>query len=140
MSPKDEEDNQLRTIKRTSNAQANIFKRSQLLVVKILRAIQFKCKRATRLPSRATYSVHTSTPQLSRSSLSRFGLRISLERTTSIFFVLYFFYSLRAPVLCIFILSGSLVSFCNLSFFSVVPSVEHRYSLWLRDWVGEGNT
>ena len=31
---------------------ANIFKRSQLLVVKILSAIQFKYKRATRLPSR----------------------------------------------------------------------------------------
>ena len=47
--------NQPITIKRTSNAQANIFKRSQLLVVKILSAIQFKCKRATRLPSRAAH-------------------------------------------------------------------------------------
>ena len=37
-----------------------IFKRSQLLVVKILSAIQFKCKRATQLPSRAALSVHSS--------------------------------------------------------------------------------
>ena len=59
-------------------------KRSQLLVVKILSAIQFKCKRATQLPSRTAHSVHTSTSQLSRSSLPPFGLRISLERTAFI--------------------------------------------------------
>ena len=123
------------TLKRSSK----LFQRSQLLVVKFLRAIQFKCKRATQLSSRAALCVNSSTPQLSRSSMPPFGLRISLERTASIFFMLYFFCSLRAPVLCVFTLSGSLVFFCNLSFFSMIPSVEHRHSLWLRDWVDEGN-
>ena len=42
--------------KKRTNNQANIFKRSQLLVVKILSAIQFKSKRATQLPSRAAHS------------------------------------------------------------------------------------
>ena len=93
---------------------ANIFKCSQLLVVKILSAIQFKCKRATQLPSRAALSVHSSTPELFRSSLPPFGLRISLERTAFILLCCIFSVSLWAPVFCTFYLLGSLVSFCTL--------------------------
>ena len=96
--------------------------------MKFLRVIQFKCKRATQLSSRAALCVNSSTPQLSKSSLPPFGPRISLERTVFFFIVLYFLCSLRAPVFCTYILSGSLVSFCYL-FFSVVPSLEYRHSL-----------
>ena len=52
--------NEYTSDKKWTSNQANIFKLSQLLVVKILSAIQFKCKRATQLPSRAALSVHTS--------------------------------------------------------------------------------
>ena len=69
---------------RSDQQSSHLFQRSQLLVVKFLRAIQFKWKRATQLRSRAALSIHSSTPQLSRSSLPPFGLRISLERTAFI--------------------------------------------------------
>ena len=59
-----------------------------------------------------------------------YGLRISPERTVSIFlFCCIFSCSLWALVLYFFTLSGSLVSFCNLSFSSVVLSLEHMHSL-----------
>ena len=71
---------------------------------------------STQLCSRAALRVHSSTPQLSRSSLSPFGLRISLERTAFILLCCIFLCSLRAPVFCTNTLLGSLVSFCTLYF------------------------
>ena len=108
--------------------------------MKFLRAIQFKCKRATQLPSRAAHRVHFNTSALQKLSASFRPQILTWENNLNFLIVLYFPCSLWAPVLCIFTLSGSLVSFCILSFSSLVPSVERRHSLWLRDWVGEGNT
>ena len=70
---------------------------------------------------------HNSSETLSLSLLRPQNL--TWENSLNLLIVLYFFCSLRAPVLCLFTLSGSLVSFYNFSFSSVVPSVEHRHSL-----------
>ena len=70
---------------------------------------------------------HSSSEALSLSLLRPQNL--TWENSLNLFIVLYFFCSLWAPVLCLFTLSGSLVSFCNFSFSSVVPSLEHRHSL-----------
>ena len=54
---------------------------------------------------------------------------LTWENSLNFLIVLYFSYSLWAPVLCIFFtLSGSLVSFYIFTFSSVVPSVEYRHS------------
>ena len=100
--------------------------------MKILSVLQFSSARELQAFIRELSIINQSSSPtaLLKLSLSS-SLRSSPERTASIFIVLYFFCSLRAPVLCIFTLSGKLVSFCNLSFFFVVPSLEHRHSLCL---------
>ena len=51
-------------------------------------------------------------------------------------------FSLFSPSPCIlYLYSFGLTSFfLHFLFLSVVPSMKHRHSLWLRDWVSEGNT
>ena len=76
-------------------------------------------------------SIFNVTALLKLSLSLSYGLRISPERIVSIFMLCYIFScSLQAPVLCLFTLSDSLVSFYNLSFSSVVPSLEYRHSLY----------
>ena len=106
-------------------------KRSLLLVVKILRALKFKCKRATSLLFRAVKCDQSLMPQLFWSSLSLcYGLRISPERTVfNLLVVLHFSLFSLSPCTLFFILLSSLVSFYNLSFSSIVPSLEHKHSL-----------
>ena len=58
---------------------------------------------------------HSSSEALSLSLLRPQNL--TWENSLNLFIMLYFFCSLRAPVLYLFTLSGSLVSFCNFSFF-----------------------
>ena len=53
--------------------------------------------------------------------------------------MLYFLLFSPSPYFLYFYSFG-LTSFLLYSFLSIVLSVEHRHSLWLRDWVGEGNT
>ena len=88
--------------------------------MKILRALKFKCKRATNLLFRAAYYDQFSTPQLLWSSLS-LSLSLSPLRPQNltwenslptICWALFFLFS---PIFCtlFFIFLGSLVSFYN---------------------------
>ena len=62
-----------------------------------------------------------------------------LREQPSFYCVVFSLFSLSPCILYLY--SFGLTSFFLYSLFlSVVPSVEHRYSLWLRDWFGEGNT
>ena len=64
---------------------------------------------------------------------------LTWENSLNLLIVLYFFCSLRAPVLCTFTLSGSLVSFCNLFFLFCCSFIRTQAQSLFRDWVGEGN-
>ena len=125
--------------------QANIFQTASSAhncqLWKFWEPFNFKCKRASRLPFRATHCYHTSTPQLFKSSLLLCNaLRISLERTVSLFIVLYFFCSLRALVFLYFYTYG-LTSFVLYFYFLFCCSFNGTQAQSLfRDWVGEGNT
>ena len=116
----------------TTRAFWSIHKVPQFLVVKILRVLKFKCKRATSLHFKAAYCDQSSMPQLFWSSLSLSPLRpqnLTWENSLQISCCVVFFFVLSELLYFIFIILGSLVSFCNLSFSSVVPSLGHRHSL-----------